>query len=42
LTINLREHREFMKRLRARARFDVKVRTVDADEEGSRWTDATT
>jgi hypothetical protein len=41
LTINLREHREFMRRLRARARFKVRVRTVDADDDGIRWTERT-
>jgi hypothetical protein len=40
LTINLREHREFMRQLKARARFTVTVETVDADDDGILWTDA--
>lgn len=34
LIINAREHRVFMRRLSARARFDVSVETVGADSEG--------
>jgi hypothetical protein len=42
LYFNFRQHRRANREQEARARFDVSVRTVDADEEGIRWTDANT
>lgn len=42
LYFSYRAHRHRTRQHQARARFDVKIRTVDADEEGIRWTDADT
>ena len=40
--VSLQGHRERTRERKVRARFDVTVRTVDADENGIRWTDADT
>jgi hypothetical protein len=42
LYFNWVQHRELLRRLRARAEFKVTLRTVDADENGVLWTDAGT
>jgi hypothetical protein len=42
LYVGLQGHRERTRERKARARFNVTVRTVDADENGIRWTDADT
>lgn len=42
LYFNWVQHREFLRRLRARAEFGLTIKTVDADEHGIRWTSADT